>query len=77
MKDCLIIQLVPTRLAPPNRPYRLTLSAPIRRANRETLLSNDGNLSGSKCTSAKTDGKDRCRKGAIANRFPTDNALSP
>ena len=77
MTECLIIQLILTRLAPPNRPYRYVLTAPKHRANRETLLPKDLQPYGFKRTSEITDAIDRRCKRKIANRGPSDNALSP
>ena len=77
MTECLIIQLILTRLAQPNRPYRYVLTAPKHRANHKTLLPKDLKLYGFKRTSDITDAIDCRCKCKIANRVPSDNALSP
>ena len=71
------IPSVQTRLAQPNRPYRLMLSAPTGRPNRPILLSQERNPSGMKSPSAETAGFARYRQAQIANSIPTANALSP
>ena len=71
------IPSVQTRLAQPNRPYRLMLSAQTGRTNRAIPLSQERIPSGMKSPSAETAGLARYCQGAFANAVPTANALSP
>jgi hypothetical protein len=77
MTKCVIIQLILTRLAPPDRQNNHVLSAPTGRPNRPILLSEERNPSGMKSPSAETASFARYRQAQIANSIPTANALSP